>query len=92
MSTVTTPPAIRAYAKAVREALTGLDPDQAQELTDGLELDLTDALADSEEPSADPAWPPAGPDAPDDAAGPPARQAVPAGALTFERIVRRFGD
>ncbi|MDR1186760.1 MAG: hypothetical protein LBK95_04800 [Bifidobacteriaceae bacterium] len=67
MNTSTFVPAIRDYAEAVRAALTGLDGRQTQELTDGLELDLADALADGAEPQE-------------------------TGALTFDRLVERFGD
>ncbi|MDR0593167.1 MAG: hypothetical protein LBG60_07935 [Bifidobacteriaceae bacterium] len=47
MNTSTVPPGVRAYAQAVRVALTGLRPDQVQDLTDSLELDLMDALTDA---------------------------------------------
>jgi hypothetical protein len=40
-------PAVRDYAEAVRRELTGLSPEQVRDLTDDLEMDLTDALADS---------------------------------------------
>jgi len=37
---------VTAYAAAVRRALADLGPDQVEELTDGLEANLADALAD----------------------------------------------
>jgi hypothetical protein len=40
-------PAVRDYAEAVRRELAGLSPEQVRDLTDDLEMDLTDALADS---------------------------------------------
>ncbi|MDR2348377.1 MAG: hypothetical protein LBD90_07175 [Bifidobacteriaceae bacterium] len=55
MNTSTFVPAIQAYAEAVRDALTGLSPEQVQGLTDALEMDLTDALADDEGAGFDPA-------------------------------------
>lgn len=41
-------PAIAAFATAVRAALADLAPDEIDELTDGLEADLTDRLSDTE--------------------------------------------
>ncbi|MGN8246887.1 HAAS signaling domain-containing protein [Cellulomonas soli] len=40
------PADVHAYARAVRRHLSGLSPDQVDDLTDGLEADLADALAD----------------------------------------------
>ncbi|MCG2798061.1 MAG: hypothetical protein L6367_05915 [Cellulomonas sp.] len=37
---------VAAYARAVRAELTGLGPEQVEDLTDGLEANLADALAD----------------------------------------------
>jgi hypothetical protein len=99
MTALTYLPAVRDYARAVRAALTGLDPQQVQGLTDGLEADLVDALADQAPapdavPAAGPSVPPAdglvratGPDGAGlDEAGPESAQ-----PLTFDRMVERFG-
>ncbi|MDR3359277.1 MAG: hypothetical protein LBO20_01185, partial [Bifidobacteriaceae bacterium] len=80
MSTPTFAPAVEAYAQAVRAALTGLTPEQVQDLTDGLESDLTDALADQAS------------QAPAETAGEGAAATDEAGALTPEWITQRFGD
>jgi len=45
---------VTAFAKAVRRELTDLGPDTLDDLTDGLEADLADKLADGE-PLGDPA-------------------------------------
>lgn len=53
MSSTTDVPVARsvaAYAAAVRKALADLGPEQVEELTDGLEANLTDALADDLRP------------------------------------------
>src|SRR3954464_4940069 len=41
-------PAVAEFAAAVRAALTDLAPDEIDELTDGLEADLTDRLSDTD--------------------------------------------
>src|SRR3954468_1429827 len=41
-------PAVAEFAAAVRAALSDLAPDEIDELTDGLEADLTDRLADGD--------------------------------------------
>src|SRR4051794_23641314 len=41
-------PAVAEFAAAVRAALTDLAPDEIDELTDGLEADLTDRLSDAD--------------------------------------------
>jgi uncharacterized membrane protein len=41
-------PVITEFAAAVRSALSDLGPDEADDLTDGLEADLTDRLADGD--------------------------------------------
>lgn len=51
---VDAPPAdVHAYARAVRRHLGGLSPDQVDDLTDGLEADLADALADQGDAGTD---------------------------------------
>ncbi|MCL2463557.1 MAG: hypothetical protein FWF28_00600 [Micrococcales bacterium] len=51
MSAQTMEPAdVAGYAAAVRRALTGLDREQADDLTDGLEANLAEALADEANP------------------------------------------
>jgi len=52
------PPAVSAFAAAVRAALSDLAPDEVDELTDGLEADLTDRMAelhDADPDATDPA-------------------------------------
>jgi hypothetical protein len=47
MNTTQMLPAVSRYAAAVRAALTGLGPSLAEELTEGLEADLMESLADT---------------------------------------------
>ena len=44
---------VRGYAQAVRLHLADLGPDLAEDLTDGLEADLTEAVLDDGDASAD---------------------------------------
>lgn len=43
---------VRSYAAQVRDHLADLAPEQVEDLTDGLEADLAEALADSAGPVA----------------------------------------
>jgi hypothetical protein len=77
-------PDVAAYVAAVRTHLDDLAPDEAEELTGGLEADLTDLAAESDVPLADRIGPPAAyADELRAAAGLPARVGRPgrAGAL-----------
>jgi hypothetical protein len=90
MNTATFLPAVRDYAQAVRAALTGLDAQQVHELTEDLETDLVDALADGSDSAETPDDAPASQDAGDDptAAAPAAHDGTP---MTLAQMVARFG-
>jgi len=76
---------VSAYAAAVRSHLTDLSPEQVEDLTDGLEADLVEALEDREGPVVTGEIP-IGRAA--SAAGIPT---APAGAATMIDLARRFG-
>lgn len=82
-------PAITAFAGAVRAALSDLPVDEVDDLTDGLEADLTEQLAEAD--TVELGDPVAYAEELRTAAGLPVRERSDAGTVTWQRVVDAIG-